>query len=192
LDGEYASELDPDVDMRMEDDVDAPDSVDLDHDVDMKRDGEDDEDEDDEGEDEEKEDEEVVEEEDEHEEEDKDEDDGKQHQKIGQGEIVFSLADDVDTMVDNQPIVLPGYGQEMREHTSRPQLLACATQLQTPAPRPQPRNLDTVPLSGLEHLGHVRPQKPRPAVPTLHEAEATGDTSDVDVDQQLLIESGRW
>jgi hypothetical protein len=35
LDGEYGSELDPDVDMRMEDDVDAPDSVDLDGDVHM-------------------------------------------------------------------------------------------------------------------------------------------------------------
>jgi hypothetical protein len=39
----------------------------------------------------------------------------------------------------------------------------------------------------------VTPQKPRPAVPTLREAEAAGNTSvvdvDVDVDQQLLIES---
>jgi hypothetical protein len=32
------------------------------------------------------------------------------------------------------------------------------------------------------------PQKPRPAVPTQREAEAAGNTSDVDVDQQLLIE----
>jgi len=35
----------------------------------------------------------------------------------------------------------------------------------------------------------VTPQKPRPAVPTLREAEAAGNTSDVDVNQQLLIES---
>jgi len=41
----------------------------------------------------------------------------------------------------------------------------------------------------------VTAQKPRPAVPTLREAEAAGNTSDVDVDvdvdvdQQLLIES---
>jgi hypothetical protein len=32
------------------------------------------------------------------------------------------------------------------------------------------------------------PQKPRPAMPTLQEAEAAGHTSDVDVNQQLLIE----
>jgi hypothetical protein len=41
----------------------------------------------------------------------------------------------------------------------------------------------------MEHLGFVTPQKPRPAVPTLSEAEAAGNTSDVDVNQQLLIES---
>jgi hypothetical protein len=38
-------------------------------------------------------------------------------------------------------------------------------------------------------LGIVTPQKPHPAVPTQQEAEAAGNTSDVDVDQQLLIES---
>ena len=32
-------------------------------------------------------------------------------------------------------------------------------------------------------------QKPRPAVPTLREAESTGTTSDGDMDQQLLGES---
>jgi len=37
----------------------------------------------------------------------------------------------------------------------------------------------------------VTPQKPRPAVPSLEETEAAGNTSDVDVDvdQQLLIGS---
>jgi len=35
----------------------------------------------------------------------------------------------------------------------------------------------------------VKPQKPRPVVATLREAEAASNTSDVDVDQQLLIES---
>ena len=30
----------------------------------------------------------------------------------------------------------------------------------------------------------MTPQKPRPAAPTLREAEAAGNTSDVDVDQQ--------
>ena len=34
----------------------------------------------------------------------------------------------------------------------------------------------------------VMPKKPRPAAPTLREAEAAGNTSDVDVDQQLLGE----
>ena len=33
------------------------------------------------------------------------------------------------------------------------------------------------------------PQKPRPAAPTLREAEAAGNTLDVDVEQQLLDES---
>jgi hypothetical protein len=35
----------------------------------------------------------------------------------------------------------------------------------------------------------VTPQRPRPPVPTLREAEAAGNTLDVDVDQQLWIES---
>jgi len=30
------------------------------------------------------------------------------------------------------------------------------------------------------------PQNPRPAVPTLQEAEAAGNSSDVNVDQQLI------
>jgi len=35
----------------------------------------------------------------------------------------------------------------------------------------------------------VTPQKRRPAAPTLREAEAAGNTSDVDLEQQLLGES---
>ena len=35
----------------------------------------------------------------------------------------------------------------------------------------------------------MTPQKPRPAAPTLREAEAARNTSDVDVEQQLLGES---
>jgi hypothetical protein len=100
--------------------------------------------------------------------------------------MVNTSADDVDTMVDDQPIVLPEQGQEMRE--PRPQPPAPAPRPQTPEPRPRPRTPETHPLSGLEHLGLVTPQKPRPAVPTLREAEAAGNTSDVDVNQQLLIE----
>ena len=38
---------------------------------------------------------------------DADEDDGNEHLTIGQGEVVRTLADNVDTMVDNEPIVLP-------------------------------------------------------------------------------------
>jgi len=57
---------------------------------------------------------------DEDEEEDMDEDDGKEPQTIGQGEMVNTSADDVDTMVDDQPIVLPEQCQEMREQIPRP------------------------------------------------------------------------
>jgi len=181
-DGEYDSELDPDVDMRMQDDVYALDGVDLDGDGDMERDGDDAEEED------EKKEDEKEEEVDEDEEENKDEDDGKEHRMIGQGEMVNTSADDVDTMVDNRPIVLPEQCHEMREHAPRPQPLAPAPRPQTPDPRPRPRTPETHPLSGLEHLRLVMPQKPRPAVPTQREAQAAGNTSDVDVDQQLMIE----
>jgi hypothetical protein len=36
---------------------------------------------------------------------------------IGQGEMGTSLADDVDIMVDEQPMLLPEQGQRIREHT---------------------------------------------------------------------------
>ena len=183
-DGEYDSERDSDVDMRMEDDVDAPDGVDEDSDVDMERD-----DDHDGEEDEEKKDEEEVEEEDEDEGKDKDENDGNKPRMIGQGEKVNTLADDVDTMVDNQPIVLPEQCQEMRKYTPRPQPLASAPQPQTTEPRQQPRTLETHLLSGMEHLGLVTLEKPRPVVPTLQEAETAKNSSDADVDQQLLIKS---
>jgi hypothetical protein len=184
-DGEYDSELDPDMDMRMEDDVDMPDGVDLDGDVDMETDGDDDEEEDQEEEDEDKEDKE----------EDEDEDDGKEPRTIGQGEMVNTSADDADTTVDNEPTVLPDdgqemeQGQEMREHTPRPLPPAPAQWPQTPESPPRPRTLETHTLSGLEYLGLVMPQNPRPVAPTLREAEAAGNTSDVDVEQQLLGES---
>jgi hypothetical protein len=117
---------------------------------------------------------------DEDEEEDKDEDDGKKPRTIGEGEMVNTSADDVDTMVDDQPIVLPELCQEMREKTPRQQ---------TPDPRPRPRTSETHPISGLEYLGRLTPQTPRPAVPTQREAEAAGNTLDMDVDQQLLFDS---
>jgi hypothetical protein len=167
----------------MEDDVDAQDAVDLDRDVDMEMDGVDEE------EVYEKKDNEEEEEVDEDEEEDKDEDDGKEPRTIGQGEMVNTSADDVDTLVDDQPIMLPEQCQEVCKHTPRPQPPASAPRTPTPDPHPQPRTPETHPLSRLEHLGLVTLQKPRPAVPTQRDAEAAGNTSDVDVDQQLLIES---
>jgi len=171
---EFNSAVDPDVNMCMEDDVDPPDSVDLDGDVDMERDGDDEVEQDEQEEDEE--------------EEDEDEDDGKEPRTIGQGEMVNTSADDVDTVVDDQQIVLPEQGQKMREHTPHPQSPAPAPRPQTPEPRPQPRTLETHPLIGLEHLGLVTPQKPSLAVLTLGQAEGAGNTSDVNEDQQLLIE----
>jgi len=106
--------------------------------------------------------------------------------------MVNTSADDADTKVEDQPIVLPGQGQEMREQTLRPQPPAPAPRPQTPEPRPRPRTPENHPVTVLEHLGLMTPQKPRPAVPTLRKAEPAGNTSDVDVhvhvDRQLLIE----
>jgi len=179
-DGEYDSEHDPDLDMHMEDDVDAPDGVNLDSDVDMERDGDDAEEEDKEVVDKDEEDEE------EEEDEDEDEDDGKEPRTISQGEIVNTSGNDVDTMVNDHPIMLPDKGQKMREHTSQPEPPGAAPRTHTPEPRPPPRMPETHPLTGLEDLGLVTPQKRRPAVRSQREAEAAGNTTDLDVDQQLL------
>ena len=138
---------------------------------------------DDDKEDEEKEDEVEAVEEDEDEEEDQDEDDGKEPWTLGQGEMVKTSADDVDTMVDNQPIVQPEQGQEMCEHTPQPQPPAPCPWPQTSEPRQRPQTPGTHPLSVLEHLGIVTLQKPRTALRTLREAEAAGNTSHVDVDE---------
>jgi len=174
--------------MRMEDDVEVPDGIDVDGDVDMERDGDDDDEKD-----EEKEDVEVVEEEDEDEEEDQEEDDGKEPRTLDEAEMVNTSADDVVTIVADQPIVQPEQGQVMRDHDPRAQPPAPAPWPGTLEPRPLPRTPETHPLSGLKHLGLVTPQKPHLALPTLREAEAAGNTSDVDVDvdvdEQLLIES---
>jgi len=189
-DSEYDSEHDSDVDMGMEDDVDTPDCIDIDGDVDMEWDGDNEAEKDKVEKDEEEEDEkeQEEEEEDEDEEEDENEDDGKQPRTIGQGETVNPSADNGDTVVDDQPNVLREHGQKMREHTPWTQPPASAIRPQTPEPRPQPQIPETHPLSGLEHLGLVTPQQPRPAVQTCREAEAAGNTTDVDVDQQLLSE----
>jgi len=136
-------------------------------------------------------DDEVDEDEQEEDEEEKneDEDDGKEPQTIGQGVMVNSSDDDVYTMVDDQPILLPGQGQKMQDHTTRPQPLAPAPRPHSPELRPRPRTPETHPLSGLEHLAHVTSQKHRPVLPTFRKAEEAGNTSDVDVNERLLIES---
>jgi hypothetical protein len=176
---EYDSDLNPDVDMRMADDVNAPDGGDLDGDLHMERDSDNDEEDNEEKEDEEKEDEE----------EDKDDHDGKEPQTIGQGEMVNTSADDADTLVDDKPTVLPEQGQEieqgqeMCEHTPRPQPPAPAPRPQTLEPLPQPRTPETHTLSGLEVLGLVMPQKPRLAALTLRQGEAAGNTSEVNLEQ---------
>jgi len=77
----------------------------------------------------------------------------------------------------------------MREHTPWPQPPAPAPRPQTPEPVPRLWTPQTHTLSGLQFLGLVMPQKPRPVVLTLREAEAAGNTLDVDVQQQLLGES---
>jgi len=107
----------------------------------------------------------------------------------GQGEMVNTSANNVDTRAEDQPIVIPEQGQEMIEHTWQPQPLAPTPQLQTPEPHPHPWTPVTDPLSGLQDLGHVTEQKPRPAVPIFQEAEADRHSSCVDVNQQLVGES---
>jgi len=179
-DGEYDSEHDSDKDMSMADDVVALCGVDLDGDVDIDRDGDDKEEDDAEEDDEVEKDEEQ---EDEDKEQDGDEDEGKESRTIGQGEMVNTSADNVDIMVDIQLIVLPEQGPEIREHTPRPKPPAPAPRLQTPQPCPRPRISETHPLGGLEFLGLVTPQKPHQVVPTLRQAEAAGETLDVDVDR---------
>jgi hypothetical protein len=132
---ELDSELDPAVDMCMEDDVEAPDVVDLDVDVDMERDSDD----------------EVEEDEQDDDEAEEDEDDGKEPRTIGQGELVNTSADDVDTTVDVQPILLPEQGQEMREPRPQPPAPAPRPQITEPCRRPQ--TPETYPLSGLSIWG---------------------------------------
>jgi len=187
LGGKYDSDYDSDVDMCIKDDVDTLYGIDCDGDVDMETDS-DDEDDDNEQQEDEKEEEEEDVDEDQEEDEDEDEDDGKEPWTIGQGEMVNTTADNVDTMVDDDPTVPPEQHQEMREDTSQRQPPAPAPRPQMLKPYPQPWSPETHPLSGLEFLGLVTPEKPRPAAPTLQEAEAAGITTDVYLDEQLLSE----
>ena len=75
-------------------------------------------------------------EEEEEEEEEEDEDDGIEPRTISQGEMVKTRADDLDTMVHDQPIMLPEQGQELRKDTTQPHPAAPAPLPQTPQPRP--------------------------------------------------------
>jgi len=181
FDSEYDSEQERALVSCLQDDVDAPDDVDVDGYVDMERDGDIEEEEDEEKEDDEKQEKEPGE----NEEDVKDEDDSKEPQTIGQGEKLNTSADDVDTKVDDQPIVRPEQGQKMHGHTPRPQPPPWS---EISDPRPQPRTLETHSLSGLEHLGLVTVQYFCPVVPTLREPETAESIFNVDVDQQLLIE----
>jgi hypothetical protein len=122
-DSESESEHVSDVDMHMEDDVEALDGLDLDGNVDMDRDGDNKEEEDEEEEHQEQE-------------EDENENDGKEPRTIGQGEMVNTSADNVDAMVDDQPIVPPEQGQEMCEHTPLPQPRASAPRPHIPGASP--------------------------------------------------------
>jgi len=136
--------------MRMEDDVDAPYGGDLDSDVDMEWDGDnvekENEEEEDEGEEAEEEEDEVEEDEEEEEDddeddgkephEDDDEDDGKEPHTIGQGEMVNTLIVNVNTMLDDQSIILPEQCQEMHEHTPRPLTSSAYPKVIHPGPSP--------------------------------------------------------
>jgi len=143
----------------------------------MDRDGDNEQKQDEEEEDEEEEDD------DENKEEDEDEDNGIEPWPIGQGEMVNTSAANVDTMVEDQPSLVPEQGQVMREHTPWPEL---------PAPALWPHNLgpcrwpwfpETHPLSRLECLGLAMPERPRMIALTLRDSEALWNMSHGNVHQ---------
>jgi hypothetical protein len=103
--------------------------------------------------------------------------------------MIHTSADDVDTMVDDQPIMLPAQRLLMREYTPPPQPRAPAPWPETPKHRPRPRTPETHLITGLEHLRLMMLQRPPLAVPTLGGGEAAASTLDVDVQKQLLRES---
>ena len=81
------------------------------------------------------------------------EDVGKEHWTIDQGEMVNPSADNADTVVDDQPILLPEQVQEMTEHTPQLQPPVPAPLPQTLKPGSRPHSTETHPHSGLEVLG---------------------------------------
>jgi hypothetical protein len=108
-DSEYDLEHHSDVDLHLEDDGEAPHSIDLPGDVNMETNFVTDY--------EEEEEEEEEQEEDVDKETDVNEDVGKEPQTIGQEEMVNSSADAVDTTIDYQPVIIRKQGEEMCEHT---------------------------------------------------------------------------
>ena len=122
-------------------------------------------------------------------EENENEDDAKVPRTSGQRDMVNSAAIHIYTVTDDQPIMVAEQGQEMHTHTPWPQPPASAPRLQTPKPLTQPQSPETDHLSGLQVLWLVMLQKPHPAIPTLHEAEVAGNTTDDDPGHQLLSES---
>jgi len=75
------------------------------------------------------------EEEDEAEDEDGDEDNSKEARMFGQGEMVNTLTNDSDSMVDNHPTMLPDQAHDMCEDTPSPHPPAPATGPPAPEPR---------------------------------------------------------
>jgi hypothetical protein len=103
--------------------------------------------------------------------------------------MVTTSADVVDTMLDDRPFVVPDQSQAMCQFIPQPQPPAPAPRPQTLERRPLPQTPESHLLSRLEHLGLVRPPKPSPVASTLPDAEAAGNTLDVDMNQHLLSES---
>jgi len=103
--------------------------------------------------------------------------------------MLITWSDDVDTMVDDEPIVLSEHSQEMCEHTPQPEHPAPPRWLQTLESCAELHTPENYSLSGQDHLGHVMLQKPRPPVPSLLHGDPAGNTSVVHLDQQLLGES---
>jgi hypothetical protein len=102
--------------------------------------------------------------------------------------MINVLAEDVDTMVVDQPNALPEQSQEMCRYTQWPQPLAPDTPPQILEPCPQPRTQVTDLLCDVELLVLGMAQKPRPAVQTQQESEVAKQTMDVDMEQQRLCE----
>jgi hypothetical protein len=70
------------------------------------------------------------------EDEDEDENNGNEPRTIGQGEMVNILTYNADTIIDDQPTVLPAQGQETGKQNRQPQPVVPGPHPQTREPRP--------------------------------------------------------